>query len=92
LVRVATFYTAANAFITPDGSITSNKLEPGLYQLITNAANSANYANSSIITIQSTANATLNVVQQSANDTLNVVIATAATTGKAIAMSIVFGG
>jgi hypothetical protein len=92
LVRVITMYTTANAFVTPDGSITSIKLAPELYQQITNAANSANFANASIVSISNNANNTLNAVQSSANTTLNTVIATAATTGKAIAMSIVFGG
>jgi hypothetical protein len=52
LVRVATMYTTANAFVIADGSITSQKLETSL----------------------------------------NTSIQSAATTGKAIAMSIVFGG
>jgi len=52
LVRVATMYTTANAFVIPDGSITSQKL----------------------------------------STSLNTSIQSAATTGKAIAMSIVFGG
>ena len=52
LVRVATMYTTANAFVIPDGSITATKLSASL----------------------------------------NTTIQSAATTGKAIAMSIVFGG
>jgi hypothetical protein len=52
LVRAITLYTTANAFVTPDGSITASKLSPSL----------------------------------------NTAIQSAASTGKAIAMSIVFGG
>ncbi len=52
LVRVATFYTAANAFIIPDGSVSVAKLDASINSTVQNAA----------------------------------------TTGKAIAMSIVFGG
>ena len=66
VVRVATMYTTANAFVVPDGSITLAKFAPDACSYVTSAFNHAN--------------ASFNVANS------------AATTGKAIAMSIVFGG
>jgi hypothetical protein len=102
LIRVATFYTAANAYITPDGSITLAKLSSDVVYLIYNSSNTANNiantANLAIANVQASANATLNAVSNTVNSAYNTANAafnaanSAATTGKAIAMSIVFGG
>ena len=130
LVRVATFYTAANVFVVNDGSISLAKLNNEVVYLIYNSSNTANNiantANLAIINVQNSANATLNVVSNTVNaayDTANaafvkantpslyvntiydaansagiyangafVAANSAASTGKAIAMSIVFGG
>jgi hypothetical protein len=102
LIRVATFYTAANAYITPDGSITLAKLSSDVVYLIYNSSNTANNiantANLAIANVQASANATLNTVSNTVNSAYNTANAafnaanSAATTGKAIAMSIVFGG
>ena len=72
LVRVITMYTTANAFITPDASITTTKLDAGVTGNINGSFTKANLAFNQ-------ANAAF-------------ITANSATTGKAIAMSIVFGG
>ncbi len=109
LVRVITMYTTANAFITPDGSISLAKLDTQLYNLIYNSSNVANNisntANIAIANVQASANATLNTVSNTVNASFITANAafiqanaafiqanTAASTGKAIAMALVFGG
>jgi hypothetical protein len=66
LVRVATLYTSANAFVVPDGTITLAKFAPDSYAL-------------------------LNAAFDQSNTAYNLAVGSAST-GKAIAMSIVFGG
>ena len=85
LVRVITMYTTANAFITPDGSIGLAKLDSQVVNLIYNSSNVAN-------NIANTANAAIANVQSASISAIANLEATAASTGKAIAMSIVFGG
>ena len=72
LVRVSTFYTAANAFVIPDGTVSLVKVDSQVYNLIFNSSNvansTANTINSSIQIVQDAANlAIANVVSASTN-------------------------
>ena len=72
LVRVSTFYTAANAFVIPDGTVSLVKVDSQVYNLIFNSSNvansTANPINSSSQIVQDAANlAIANVVSTSTN-------------------------
>jgi len=72
LVRVSTFYTAANAFVIPDGTVSLIKVDSQVYNLIFNSSNvansTANTINSSVQIVQDAANlAIANVVSASSN-------------------------
>jgi hypothetical protein len=57
LVRVATFYTAANTIVIPDGSVTTAKLSSGVNSTINGAYNHANSAFNAANTAASTGKA-----------------------------------
>jgi hypothetical protein len=122
LVRVATFYAAANAYVVNDGTITLAKLAVNVTDRLTQINDTANaafvkantpsytansgssYANSAFIHANAafiqanTPSLYVNTIYNAANSAgvyangAFVAANSAASTGKAIAMSIVFGG